>query len=95
MNIDGAHLSLRLPEHAYLSLRNALGVCVRAQRGYLWITQAGDSVDHLIEPGAEFVLDRNGKTIISAITDAEFELENRRRVRHPMVSRLLALVGMR
>lgn len=95
MKIDAAMLSLRLPENAHLRLQDAQGASVRVHRGVLWITQAGDGVDHLIEPGCSFTLDRKGATIISAITDAELQIENSSwRGGDTIMSRLLASVGL-
>jgi hypothetical protein len=76
MKIDAPVLSLRLSRDAHLRLQDARGLNVRACSGVLWITQTGDGIDYLIEPGCSVTLHRKGATIISAMTDAELQIEH-------------------
>ena len=41
----------RLREHHALSLRRPQGLCVRAERGSLWVTVEGDLADIELSPG--------------------------------------------
>jgi hypothetical protein len=44
------------------------GLKVRCLSGQVWITQAGDVMDHLIAAGREFVITRPGRVVIQALT---------------------------
>ena len=75
MEIIAPTLWLRLNEDGCLHLVNAAGAELHACRGALWITQAGDVVDHVLEPGGSLTLDRNGASLVCAVTDAELRVE--------------------
>ena len=44
------------------------GQKLRCIDGHLWITQAGDAMDHLVAGGREFVITRPGRVVIQALT---------------------------
>ena len=60
-----------LPRHlrprAVLHIRDGRGLTVRCLAGLLWITQYGDSDDHVLEAGECFVLDRPDLALVSAL----------------------------
>jgi len=60
-------ISLHLAAREVVNIRDGVGLLVRCLRGVLWITQADDSDDIVIEDGQSFVLDRPGLTLVSAL----------------------------
>lgn len=44
------------------------GARLRCLEGQLWITQAGDRMDHLVPVGREFVITRTGRVVIQALS---------------------------
>jgi hypothetical protein len=50
-----------------LPVENGVGIEVKALRGNLWITQAGDAKDKVLGPGESFVIDRAGLTLVTAL----------------------------
>jgi len=77
MKVDLTQLTLRLKANDSLKLRDARGVVIRATRGVLWITQEGDAKDHTLGMLERFVVNCDGLTIISAVTQAEVRIEAR------------------
>lgn len=69
----GGRFSLLGNGHA--SIAAVRGLVVRVRKGTLWITQAGDSFDHVVRAGEMFVADRTGRVVISAFERGEVELE--------------------
>jgi len=39
--------------------------------GVLWVTQAGDQRDYVLQPGEKMILTRRGKVLIEAMRDAD------------------------
>ncbi len=39
--------------------------------GVLWVTQAGDQRDYVLQPGEKMVVTRRGKVLIEAVQDAD------------------------
>mgnify|MGYP001111511365 CR=1 FL=1 len=74
MEIFGNDLCIFLSPHSYVRLHDASGISVRAAKGVLWLTQEGDSVDYVLEPGSCFTIQRSGLTIIFSNVDAQFWL---------------------
>ena len=66
---------MRLDAGRSLRLQDARGVAIRAARGVLWVTQEGDSRDHVVGLLERFVIDHDGLTMVSAVTQAEVRLE--------------------
>lgn len=75
MEIIAPTLCFKLNKDGCLRLVDAAGAILRACRGALWITQTGDAVDHILEPGGSLTLDRNGVSLVCAVTDAELRVE--------------------
>lgn len=53
-----------------INLDDARGTTVRVGRGQLWITQYGDPVDHVLEAGDAWAIERNGRTVVQAQRDS-------------------------
>ena len=58
---------VHLAETEVLGLRDAYGSEIRCLYGNLWITQAGDREDVVLEGGESFVLNRNGLAVVAAL----------------------------
>jgi hypothetical protein len=61
-----------LPEREAVTLPDARGATLRVTQGTLWITQHGDLHDVVLRPGDNWVVERNGKTVVEAQNDAVF-----------------------
>jgi Protein of unknown function (DUF2917) len=76
MEIIAPTLYLKLNEDGCLRLVDAAGAVLHACRGAVWITQAGDAVDHVLQSGGSLTLDKNGVSLVCAVTDAELRVES-------------------
>jgi len=61
--------------NGHVSIAALPGLVVRVREGSLWITQEGDSEDHLVRAGERFVADRTGRLVVSAFERGEVELQ--------------------
>jgi Protein of unknown function (DUF2917) len=59
-------MPLHLASREMVNIHDGAGLLVRCLRGVLWITQANDSDDIVIEDGQSFMLDRPGLALVSA-----------------------------
>jgi hypothetical protein len=75
MNLALSCVSMRLGRRQFLQLVDGAGISIHCVRGYLWITQHGDSRDIVVRPHESFLLDRPGAAIIQALTDSTVDLE--------------------
>ena len=66
MNMTEMHTKHRLERYGAVVLRNARGSTVTSVSGTLWLTMEGDSRDIVLDPGASFVVERDGLTIVAA-----------------------------
>ena len=57
---------LALASGDLVNLDDARGTTVRVGRGQVWITQYGDLVDHVLDAGDSWAIERNGRTILQA-----------------------------
>ena len=57
---------LALASGDLVNLDDARGTTVRIGRGQVWITQYGDPVDHVLDAGDTWAVERNGRTILQA-----------------------------
>jgi hypothetical protein len=55
-----------------LSLPDFRGTTLRVTRGTLWITQQDDTQDVVLRAGDNWVVERNGLTLVEAQNDATF-----------------------
>ncbi|HEX7272104.1 MAG TPA: DUF2917 domain-containing protein [Casimicrobiaceae bacterium] len=81
--------SFVLPRRSTLVLDGARGTTIAVVRGSLWVTQEHDMRDIILEDGARFVIDRNGRTIIAA------EEESRLRLRRGKTRLVQALASLK
>ncbi|MDB5809827.1 MAG: hypothetical protein JWN94_1949 [Betaproteobacteria bacterium] len=68
MDMHGTHTKHELSRHGGLALDAASGRTVTCVSGNIWLTMEGDTRDVVIEPGASFVIDRGGLTLLAAQT---------------------------
>ena len=66
MKMTRVHTKHRLEARAALALRNGRGSTVTCISGTVWLTMEGDTRDVVLQPGASFVVDRRGLTILAA-----------------------------
>jgi len=65
----------RLRRHQALSIRRPRQLCLRAERGSLWITVEGEPTDIALDPGQRRVFDGPCTVVVSALGgDAVFSL---------------------
>ena len=74
MNHDLMHAARRLAKGELLRARDASGLQVLCLSGCLWVTQDNDLRDIVLDAGESFELDRDGDTLLSAISDVRFVL---------------------
>ena len=70
MNNEIDNAILRLDQHRNLSLRQANGDCIHVHWGRVWVTHTGDLRDYVVSSGESLAIDRPGKTVLTAISDA-------------------------
>lgn len=66
MNMHETHSKHQVGPHHALALRDARGRTVTCLDGSAWLTMEGDHRDVVLEPGASFVIDRDGLTLLAA-----------------------------
>jgi len=57
----------RLRRHQALSLRRPKGLCVRAERGSLWVTVDGDLADIELSPGDSRIFEGPATVVVSTL----------------------------
>ena len=72
MNNDLVHAAHQLNKGKLHRLRHGQGLRVVTLTGCLWITQDRDQRDVVLEAGEGFTLDRDGDTLLSALSDSSF-----------------------
>jgi signal transduction histidine kinase len=71
----GARGSWELEGNEVVELpRSRVRAVVRVHRGTVLVTQEGDRADHVLEPGDELVLQREGRAVAWALTGASLSL---------------------
>jgi hypothetical protein len=58
--------SFALRQDSLVGIHCGMGRRILVHEGEIWITQEGDSKDHLLAPGAQFEITRDGLTLIQA-----------------------------
>jgi hypothetical protein len=74
MSHPGTPQRLALSAGRYAVLADARGTRIACADGILWITQYSDLRDIVLHAGESFVVDRDTKVIVSAVSDAAFAL---------------------
>lgn len=68
-------VSLSLDEGAVIDLQPPTGgVTIEVECGSLWITQAGDPVDHMVGPSKCFTADGQGLIVLQALSCSKFKV---------------------
>jgi len=57
----------RLRPHQAMSLHRPRGLCVRAERGKLWVTIEGEPADIQLQPGDSCIFDSQATVVIGAV----------------------------
>jgi hypothetical protein len=65
LNVTSSRVALEPGQ--VLTLDDAEGVHIRPRGAKVWITEEGDSSDFVVNPGEEFVVAHDGRTLIQAI----------------------------
>lgn len=61
--------------NGHVSIAAVPGLAVFVRAGTVWITQAGDPNDYIVDAGERFVADRTGRLVLSSFTRGEVEVE--------------------
>ncbi|MEJ7671038.1 MAG: DUF2917 domain-containing protein [Casimicrobiaceae bacterium] len=67
--------AVELARNQVATAHDAKGALLRVTRGIVWITQESDPEDIVLRAGDNWVLERDGLTVIQAHVDATFCLE--------------------
>lgn len=65
LNIRNSRLSVA--HEGLIAFRDAQGTRLTAHSGAFWITNEGNSKDHILGPGQSMVIDAGGLTVITAL----------------------------
>ena len=57
-----------------MTLDDAEGTRIVAQRGTVWVTEEGDPADHIVRPGQSLVVKHSGRTLVQAMQCARIAL---------------------
>lgn len=74
MNTDLKLSATLLPHGAVHALRESRGTLLQCLSGTLWLTQQDDLRDIVLEAGDEALIERDGLSLVSALSDASFVL---------------------
>lgn len=73
-NFDGS-ISLNLNKGAIVDLHPPThGVRIEVQSGDVWVTQTGDTIDHVLHRSQSFVVERPGLVVVQALEDSAFRV---------------------
>jgi hypothetical protein len=75
MQLSIANPVLALQPGEVLTLDDAAGIRVTARSGTVWITEEGSEKDHIVATGEDFVLRRDGRTVVQALQPAWVALQ--------------------
>jgi len=67
-------LTVQLEPRELIGIDNASGAVVRVESGQLWITQADDSRDYVVDAGQALRLDRDGLALLTAILPSKLTI---------------------
>jgi hypothetical protein len=73
LHID--HPLIALEPGQVVTLDDAAGTRVSARYGTVWVTEEGNPHDHIVEPGQELLLRRDGRTVVQALQPAWVALQ--------------------
>jgi Protein of unknown function (DUF2917) len=65
-------IEVQMPANSLLRVEGGSGgIKILCRSGSCWITQEGDSQDHLLEKMGDFTIYRDGLVVVQALTDTE------------------------
>jgi hypothetical protein len=67
---------IQLSAGTLLCIRDGRGALVRVHRGTVVLTHERDAEDHVIRSGEAFVVQRGGKTVVTAAAEAALVLDD-------------------
>jgi hypothetical protein len=70
MSRNAFPLARRLRSNQFLPLHSHEALCLRAERGTLWLTIDGEIEDIVLEPGERRVIERNVRVLVGALGSA-------------------------
>jgi hypothetical protein len=92
---NGVPEAWELAENEAMALpRGRFPKVVRVERGSVVITQEGDLVDYVLEPGDELPLGVRGLAVAWALSDATISVHDASSVRHATLSRSKRWLGV-
>jgi hypothetical protein len=65
---------LKLQRGQVLTLDDAQGTRIMARIGTVWVTEEGESRDHIVGPGDALIVARPGRTVVQALRSAWISL---------------------
>jgi len=69
---------ISLEDREAISLPGVRGATLRVTQGSLWLTQEDGGRDIVLRPGDNWVVERNGNTVVEAQNDAVFSIVGRK-----------------
>jgi len=68
-----AKTKVRMPRRAFQRMDGIRpGSTLICDTGILWVTQAGDRQDYVLQPGQKMTVTKRGKVLVEAMRDADF-----------------------
>ena len=68
---DGSDIRLALNARQTASTKEARGLALEVTRGSVWVTQAGDADDYVLNPGERLPINARGRLVIQGLADSE------------------------
>lgn len=78
MKLHPTNLAVVLAQGALQSIEDGRGSSVQCLEGVLWLTQQGDARDIVLEAGDKAMIERDGTSIVFALSDTRFVLSDAR-----------------
>ncbi|MBI5181940.1 MAG: DUF2917 domain-containing protein [Nitrospirae bacterium] len=70
---------IRLQDGAIIRIEgNCNGIRISCNTGIIWVTQENDYEDYFLREGEDFVINRHGLVIITALTDTNLKMRLQR-----------------
>jgi uncharacterized protein (AIM24 family) len=82
MDMHETHTKHQIGPRRGLALRDARGRTVKCVSGSVWLTMEGDRRDVVLNPGASFVVDRDGLTLLAAQQPSAVQVSVQNRTNH-------------
>lgn len=86
----GADMELLLKKELIDLGRNVRGITIICTEGQCWLTQSGDSRDHVLKAGASFQAKQNGQLVITATGYCRIKLSQPEQISFHPLRKILA-----